>query len=67
MEVVDSFKKVVDITDQIRDEGTTHKLVEPYLNNIEINEFLLEKKRKKFSHFTKKPKSLGLYGGTLAS
>lgn len=55
-----SFKKVVDIADKRKEDQAPHKLIEPFLNNIEINEFLLQKKQKKFSHFHQKPKSMSM-------
>jgi len=42
-ETVSSLKRVMHTV------GETHRLVEPYIHNLEINNFLIEKKQNKFN------------------
>lgn len=37
-----------------------HKQIEPYLNNIEINEFMLARRARHFNKFINKPKTAEL-------
>ena len=41
------------INDNQIDFNKPHKLVEPYINNLEITEYLLRKKERKFNHQVK--------------